>query len=131
MNGIPHDGNNNDLYLLTINNPNNLPVYINGSATPYELANHTLGGENDTNLYLYLPAKNAQNPNVIKVGNEIYKYSYNTAENRWIEVVDIPEIDNTRFVYDNTEKTYSIAEKESYEIFPKYEKYGNIKNNMY
>ena len=44
---------------------------------------------------------------------------------------DISEIDNTRFVYDNTEKTYSIAEKESYEIFQKYEKYGNIKNNMY
>ena len=116
VNGIPHDGNNNDLYLLKINNPNSLPVYVNGSVTPYELANHTLGGESDTNLYLYLPAKDAQNPNVIKVGDVIYKYCYNTAENRWLEVVENPEADNTEFVYDNTEKTYSIAEREYYEI---------------
>lgn len=114
--GTPHDGNNNGVYLLTIENPDSLPVYINGSTTAYEPSNHTVGGEADTNLYVYLPAKTAQDPNVIKLGDVTKKYCYDVDINKWLEVVEAPEADTTEFVYDKTEKAYEIEGSDCYEI---------------
>ena len=97
------------VYLLKLDVDGTSDVTINGNAYP---KNHFDGGR----LYVYLPAKTAQTPNEVTIGNETTKYCYDTANSNWLIVVDAPEADDTVFIYDGTEKTYTLAESDYYTI---------------
>ncbi len=103
----PTDGNGNPVYLYEIENPQKADIIINGNDYP-----DTHGEE--TKIYVYLPAKTAQDPNVIAVGDTIMKLYYSSG--RCIEVIDIPAADNTVFTYTGKEKTYTIAESDYYTV---------------
>ncbi len=103
-----------DVYLLTIANPNGKTVTIDG--TEYTPTNHTAADPADTNLYVYLPAKTAQSPNEVTVGNETTKYCYDTANAKWLIIVDAPEADNRDFTYNGEEQTYALTESDCYTI---------------
>ncbi len=98
------------VYLLELDVDGTSNVTINGNAYP---KNHFDGGK----LYVYLPAKTAQIPNEVTIGNETTKYIYDTANSKWLKVVDAPEADDTVFIYDGTEKTYTLAESDYYTIY--------------
>ena len=110
----PTDGNSNNVYLLTIANPDSKTVYIDGAE--YTPVNHTAADSTDTNLYVYLPAKTAADPNVVTIGETTTKYCYDTIYSRWLVVVDAPEADDAEFTYDGKEKTYTLAESDYYTI---------------
>ena len=67
----PTDGSN-DVYLLTIANPDSKTVYIDGAE--YAPVNHTAADSTDTNLYAYLTGEE----HTVKVGNETIIYTYNS-----------------------------------------------------
>ena len=109
----PTDGSN-DVYLLTIANPESKTVYIDN--VEYTPVNHTAADSTDTNLYVYLPAKTVQAPNEVTVGNETTKYTYDTANSKWLVVVDAPEEDCTAFTYNGVEQSYILAKSDYYTI---------------
>ncbi|MGN1304322.1 MAG: leucine-rich repeat protein, partial [Oscillospiraceae bacterium] len=82
---IPTNGTEN-VYPLTISNPDNKPVTINGK--DYTPVNHRELDENDGNLYVFLPARTAENPNFVKVGDTTTKYVYDTEASKWYKIVD-------------------------------------------
>ena len=106
---VPKDENNNDLYLMEIDNPKGEDIIINHKDYPDQ---H--GDENK--IYVYLPAKTAENPNVVKVGDVIVKYYYDVTNSEWIRVIEAPKNDETLFIYDGVEKTYFIPESDFYTI---------------
>ena len=99
---IPTDGTANvtPVYPLEFDVDGTSAVTINGKAYPTKHID-------ENKLYVYLPAKTAQAPNEVTVGNETTKYCYINA--KWLKVVDSPEADDTEFTYDGTEKTYTFA----------------------
>ena len=73
----PTNADDDDVYLVTIANPNNEAVYIDGSATAYVPSNHTAADSTDTNLYVYLTS--TENHTVM-AGSVQYDYTFdNTA----------------------------------------------------
>lgn len=62
----PPTNGTNEVYLLTIANPDGAEVLIDGVS--YTPVNHKAVDSNDGNLYVYLPAKTVAAPNVVKVG---------------------------------------------------------------
>lgn len=64
------NGAGENVYSLTISNPNGEDVYIDGVKQNY--ANHSVADETDTNLYLYLTGAE----HVIKIGDEETTYHY-------------------------------------------------------
>ncbi len=109
----PTNGTEN-VYLLTIANPGSKTVYINGAE--YTPINHTAADSTDANLYVYLPAKTAADPNVVKIGDTTTKYTYDTASLKWLTVVDAPDEDTNLFTYNGEEQTYTLAESDYYTI---------------
>ncbi len=105
----PTDGNGNNVYLLEIENADNADIVINGKDYPDKHFD-------EAKIYAYLPAKTALTPNEVAVGEETTKYCYDTANSKWLEVVEAPAEDETEFIYDGEEKTYSLAEGEHYTI---------------
>ena len=103
-----------DVYLLTIANPESKAVVIDGVA--YAPKNHTAADANDTNLYVYLPAKTVQTPNEVTIGSTTTKYTYDTTNSKWLTVVDAPDEDTTIFTYNGEEQTYTLAESDYYTI---------------
>lgn len=59
-----------DVYLLTIENPNGEPVWIDGN--PYKLVNHILADPDDTNLYAYVTGTS----HTVRVGGKTYQYTF-------------------------------------------------------
>ena len=89
----------NEVYLLTIANPDGAEVLIDGVS--YTPVNHKAVDSNDGNLYLYLPAKTSiDDPLVVKVGEKTTKYVYDT---KWLIVptVTAPTA-KTGLVYNGT-----------------------------
>ena len=109
----PTNGSEN-VYLMTIANPDGKLVYINNTTTLYEPSNHSSADSSDTNLYVYLPAGSPQSPNVVKLGNVTTKYYYDTTNSKWIEVVDIPEADSSEYIYNGNSQSYQIAQSTYY-----------------
>ena len=109
---IPTNGTN-DVYLLTIENPNSEAVTIDGSN--YTPVNHK-AVDSDTNLYAYLPEKPISNPCVVEVGSKTTKYYYDTTKSAWLAIVDKPVADTTTFTYDGTEQTYNITASDYYTV---------------
>ena len=109
----PTNGSEN-VYLMTIANPDGKLVYINNTTTLYKPSNHSSADSSDTNLYVYLPAGSAQSPNVVKLGNVTTKYYYDTTNSKWIEVVDIPEADSSEYIYNGNSQSYQIAQSNYY-----------------
>ncbi|MBR4093660.1 MAG: chitobiase/beta-hexosaminidase C-terminal domain-containing protein, partial [Oscillospiraceae bacterium] len=105
----PTDGTANvtPVYPLEFDVDGTSAVTINGKAYPTKHFD-------ENKVYIYLPAKTAQAPNEVTVGNETTKYCYINA--KWLKVVDSPEADDTEFTYDGTEKTYTLAESDYYTI---------------
>ncbi|MBP1562529.1 MAG: hypothetical protein J6C38_02300 [Oscillospiraceae bacterium] len=88
----------NEVYLLTIANPDGAEVLINGVS--YTPVNHKAVDSNDGNLYVYLPAKTVAAPNVVKVGTEETKYVYDT---KWLIVPTVTApTSKTGLVYNGT-----------------------------
>ncbi len=104
----PTDGNGNNVYLFEIENANNADIVINGKDYPDKHFD-------ETKIYAYLPAKTAQTPNEVAVGTEMTEYCYDTANSKWLKVVDAPEAD-TAFTYNGEVQTYTLAESEYYTI---------------
>lgn len=111
---VPTDGSGNRVYLYEIENLQKADIVINGNDYP-----DTHGEE--AKIYVYLPAKTAQDPNVITVGDATTKLYYNSG--KWLEVVGIPAADSTTFTYTGQEQTYTIAESDYYTIS------GNVQTN--
>ncbi len=83
---IPTDGTANvtPVYPLEFDVDGTSAVTINGKAYPTKHID-------ENKLYVYLPAKTAQTPNEVTIGNETTKYIYNTANSKWlVGVVDAP-----------------------------------------
>ena len=114
---VPTNGTEN-VYLLTIANPNSEAVYIDNDNTEYTPKNHTAADSADANLYVYLPAKTATEPNTVTIGEEWEKYYYDTTKSTWIKLtkVDIPSADTTTFTYNGTPQTYNLATSNHYTI---------------
>ena len=104
----PTNGTEN-VYLLEIENPNGEDIVINGKDYP---DNHN----DEKKIYVYLPAMTITEPNVVAVGTAITKYYYDTSNSKWNVIVEIPEKDETKFIYNGEEKTYSIAESGYYTV---------------
>ncbi|MBQ8727384.1 MAG: chitobiase/beta-hexosaminidase C-terminal domain-containing protein, partial [Oscillospiraceae bacterium] len=82
----PTDGTANatPVYPLELDVDGTSAVTINGKAYPTKHID-------ENKLYVYLPAKTAQTPNEVTIGNETTKYIYNTANSKWlVGVVDAP-----------------------------------------
>lgn len=103
----PTDGSGNRVYLYEIENPQKSDIVINGKDYP-----DTHGEE--AKIYAYLPAKTAQAPNVITVGDTTTERYYGSG--KWIEPVEIPAADSTTFTYTGQEQTYTIAESDYYTV---------------
>ena len=104
----PTNGTEN-VYLLEITNTGGSAITINGKDYP---SKHN----GEPKIYAYLPAKTAADPNVVTVGTTAKKYCYDTANAKWLEVVDIPTEDSTVFTYTGLEQTYTIAESTYYTV---------------
>ncbi len=105
---IPTNGSDN-VYLLEITNTDGSAITINGKDYP---SKHN----GESKIYAYLPAKTAADPNVVTVGTTAKKYCYDTANAKWLEVVGIPDEDETAFTYDGRAQTYTIAESDYYTV---------------
>ena len=97
------------VYRLEITNTEGAAITINGTAYP---TSHN----GEAKIYAYLPAKTAQDPNVVTVGTTTTKYCYDEVNSKWLMVVDIPDADTTVFTYTGDEQTYTIAESEDYTV---------------
>ena len=100
------------VYLLEIQNPDSEEVSVNNVAY---VPNHKAADSTDTTLYAYLPAVTVQNAYKVKVGDEISLYFYDSGWNSF-EAIEIPKADDTEFVYNGTEQTYTLAESPDYII---------------
>ncbi len=105
----PTDGNGNNVYLLEIENADNDDIKINGTDYPDKHFD-------EAKIYAYLPAKTAQIPNEVTVGTEMTEYCYDTANSKWLKVVDAPVEDTTDFTYNGEEQTYALTESDCYTI---------------
>lgn len=83
-----------NVYLFELPVDGTKNVVINGKRYP---VNH----ESDNKLYVYLPARNIKQPNVIKIGDEVKKVFYNAEEFTWYTVVEdsIPPAIESSYVY--------------------------------
>ncbi|MCI7349638.1 MAG: DUF4214 domain-containing protein [Ruminococcus sp.] len=88
INGTIKDTNGNNAYCLTVENPNNETVLIDGVRyTPSQHSN------TDTNIYVYLPDLGAT-PHIVKVGGSAEKYYvYKSSEKKWVERADVARIE--------------------------------------
>ena len=114
----PTNGTTN-VYLLELDVDGTSAVTINGNTYPtkhtyYDFTNTQFIDEDK--LYVYLPAKTAQTPNEVTVGNETTKYCYDTTNSKWLIVVDAPDEDTNLFTYNGEEQTYTLAESDYYTI---------------
>ena len=100
------------VYLLEIQNPDSEEVSVNNVAY---VPNHKAADRTDTTLYAYLPAVTINNAYKVRVGENTALYYYNAGWNS-VDVAEIPEPDDTVFVYDGSEQTYTIAESPDYTI---------------
>lgn len=73
----PDNGNGENVYRLTLANPNSETVYIDGEE--YVPVNHLAADENDTNLYVYLTGE----AHKVKIGDKVTHYHF--AENAFVE----------------------------------------------
>ncbi len=105
----PTTNGTENVYLLEITNTDGSAITINGKDYP---SKHN----GEAKIYAYLPAKTAADPNVVTVGTTAKKYCYDTANAKWLEVVDIPAEDPTVFTYTGLEQTYTIAESTYYTV---------------
>lgn len=102
------------VYLLAIENPDGVVVFIDGSN--YTPVNHK-AADGDTTLYAYLPAKTSiADPLEVKVGEKTTNYYYDTTKSTWLAIVDIPNEDTKPYTYTGSEQTYTIAESDYYTI---------------
>ena len=69
------------VYLNIIENPQKEVVKIDGVEFPFKT--HS---ENDTNLYIYMPARTIDDPCVVNIGEETVKYYYDTENSEWAVV---------------------------------------------
>ncbi len=79
----PTDGNGNNVYLLEIENTENADIAINGTDYPDKHFD-------EAKIYAYLPAKTADEPNVVTVGDETIEYCYDTTNAKWLRAVEAP-----------------------------------------
>ncbi|MBE6752636.1 MAG: hypothetical protein E7556_08950, partial [Ruminococcaceae bacterium] len=104
---IPTDGSGNNVYLFELAVDGTSEVAIN-SNTNYPKKHFT-----EDKLYVYLPAKTAQSPNVVEVGGKTTKHTYDTTGSKWLTVVDVLS-DDIVFTYDGEE--HNIPESSYYTI---------------
>ncbi len=104
---IPTDGSGNNVYLFELAVDGTSEVAIN-SNTNYPKKHFT-----EDKLYIYLPAKTAQSPNVVEVGGKTTKHTYDTTGSKWLTVVDVLSNDIV-FTYDGEE--HNIPESSYYTI---------------
>ncbi|MBQ8790237.1 MAG: fibronectin type III domain-containing protein, partial [Ruminiclostridium sp.] len=103
----PTDGTN-DVYLLELDVDGTSDVTINGKAYPTKHFD-------ENKVYVYLPAGSFEAPDMVVTGETTILY-YDTTGSRWITIVDAPEADDTEFIYNSLEHTYTLTESDCYAI---------------
>lgn len=88
-----------DVYLLTIANPDSEPVTIDG--TQYTPVNHVAADGTDTNLYVYLTGEH----HTVQVGDDFTCYHYVNGQIVQCQLGDTPEKDTEGHWYLCTEDT--------------------------
>ena len=75
------DDGTTPVYLLEIENADKSDIVINSSDYP---DCHV----DEAKIYAYLPAKSFSQPNIIELGENTAKYFYDTANSKWIKIIE-------------------------------------------